>query len=784
MIAFLLSIVLAPAPTASPSLRLDAYGDRLPAGAVARFGTVRWRCPDPPEHLIWSPDGKFLVATHGGKCLTIWSYPSGIVTGRFQVPELLRDGRPEFDRSYLPAAITAEQVRFCPDSRSMLVYAGENQLYRLQLPDARWDRIASSSHRGIAVAISADGAKILIETPDNRRPKGEAGGKLSVVQLTRPGHHLDLINRSIQRFLGGGLGRPHFQFACDTVMSPDGRFVATGYLDGEQDKVAVFDLAANRRWILTGEHHERVMFGPESRSLFTIGERLSRWDFTVDDESNRTKLTLTASVEFPKSLDKCEITALSFAAYPSRLVAIGDNKFAQKGRHSRTVSVLNAASLRELKSWDVESPEDLRWRPVPELGVGFGTLPENPGLAVHPDGRTLAVVCPESPLIRFFNLETGKEHHGYGGHNGAVTALVSPASGLRLISASADRVGRVWSLERVRNQAGPGGRGIARPESVRESEVHGRLEDGDLPKPVPSRFKILYDGARHRMELRKADSDELVRVYEEDSFAAAAEADRPKSLPDAISASEEWFAYAVQDRVVVRAVDSGQVLATFRVPGSTPTAVASIPGTDLLAVGYHDGQILIWDLLPCDTPRIVPTAKEYERLFADLGRDVRFSTRARAVLLAFPTATVAALRDLARPFPRPTDFDIDSWIVRLTHPRHIERERAAHELTRHFEVAETAMREVLASTRSLEMEERLRRILDRRTDPIADADELRLTRAAAILERIGTPDAKKELFRLARGGGQPADRAADALVRMREREKGWATLRPMGVKWW
>ena len=83
-----------------------------------------------------------------------------------------------------------------------------------------------------------------------------------------------------------------------------------------------------------------------------------------------------------------------------------------------------------------------------------------------------------------------------------------------------------------------------------------------------------------------------------------AEADRPKSLPDChLSPSEEWFAYAVQDRVVVRALDSGQVLATFRVPGSTPTAVASIPGTDLLAAGYHDGQILIWDLLPRDISR-------------------------------------------------------------------------------------------------------------------------------------------------------------------------------------
>ena len=71
---------------------------------------------------------------------------------------------------------------------------------------------------------------------------------------------------------------------------------------------------------------------------------------------------------------------------------------------------------------------------------------------------------------------------------------MSPATGSRLISVSADRIGRVWSLDRVRNPAGTVGRGIKRSASVRESEVLARLEDGDLPKPESSRFKVLYDG--------------------------------------------------------------------------------------------------------------------------------------------------------------------------------------------------------------------------------------------------------------------------------------------------
>jgi ethanolamine ammonia-lyase small subunit len=44
-------------------------------------------------------------------------------------------------------------------------------------------------------------------------------------------------------------------------------------------------------------------------------------------------------------------------------------------------------------------------------------------------------------------------------------------------------------------------------------------------------------------------------------------------------------------------------------------------------------------------------------------------------------------------------------------------------------------------------------------------------RVVTFLERMGTPDANKLLLRIVRGGGVPAGRAADALVRIKDREK-------------
>jgi len=53
------------------TLRLDNYGDPLPEGAVARFGTVRLRnCGSP----VFSPDGKYLVTSAGdaGSDVVFW----------------------------------------------------------------------------------------------------------------------------------------------------------------------------------------------------------------------------------------------------------------------------------------------------------------------------------------------------------------------------------------------------------------------------------------------------------------------------------------------------------------------------------------------------------------------------------------------------------------------------------------------------------------------------------------------------------------------------------------
>ena len=131
-----------PPPPSPP--RMDAYGDRLPAGAVARFRRrFRWRCPDVPKHLLWSPDGKF-PRHHASRelLITIWAYPSGIVTGRFDAPDLCfaKHGRHSSvaqSDSHNRAGADSIRPRQPLDAR---LRGATTSSIRVHLPDARWER--------------------------------------------------------------------------------------------------------------------------------------------------------------------------------------------------------------------------------------------------------------------------------------------------------------------------------------------------------------------------------------------------------------------------------------------------------------------------------------------------------------------------------------------------------------------------------------------------------------------------------------------------------------------
>src|ERR1700761_5096612 len=72
---------------APPPVRLDALGDPLPPGAVARLGTTRLRGQEVITSLAISPDSKLAATINDGMCgsVHIWDLSTGRLVGRIPI---------------------------------------------------------------------------------------------------------------------------------------------------------------------------------------------------------------------------------------------------------------------------------------------------------------------------------------------------------------------------------------------------------------------------------------------------------------------------------------------------------------------------------------------------------------------------------------------------------------------------------------------------------------------------------------------------------------------------
>jgi WD40 repeat protein len=96
-----LALLANPLPAAAPLVqRVDRYGDPLPAGAVARLGTLRWRQLASAVQLVFTPDGRFLLGSGAGP-LVVWDVATGRIIRRLDDPSI--NQVPPFARFVLSA---------------------------------------------------------------------------------------------------------------------------------------------------------------------------------------------------------------------------------------------------------------------------------------------------------------------------------------------------------------------------------------------------------------------------------------------------------------------------------------------------------------------------------------------------------------------------------------------------------------------------------------------------------------------------------------------------------
>jgi hypothetical protein len=197
------------------------------------------------------------------------------------------------------------------------------------------------------------------------------------------------------------------------------------------------------------------------------------------------------------------------------------------------------------------------------------------------------------------------------------------------------------------------------------------------------------------------------------------------------------------------------------------------PDGKTLASGSADATVLLWDVAeiskPATVAKVALTPKDLAALWTDLASsDAGKAFQAILKLSASPHDTVAYLEQRLRPVPAPDPKVVAQLFNDLDHPKFQVRDKATLDIDKLGDLAKPELQKRLAGKPSLEMRQRMEKMLAKLNGPITAPETLQLLRAVEVLERIATPEALATLRILAKGadGHRLTEEARDAISRL------------------
>jgi RNA polymerase sigma factor (sigma-70 family) len=829
-----------PAPPAAATLqaprsavRADLYGDPLPAEAVARLGTVRFRHGGMIKSLAFTPDGKQLLS-HGVDGVRIWDVATRremrTITAdsdaRISYASLSPDGRwvatCEIPRGGLPlrqgpfriwerasGKLVRElgkgywtMLQFTPDGRFLAgVAAAPNpdpgivELWDLKtgsqlrswkphegpiwtigfIRDGKtlmsagmdktvrfWDvatgrkagEITGLVSRPGSLALAPDG-KVLAAIRQKESPPNVVGGERPEPRIVlwdvAAGKEVRQVNAPVRPDSNGVV-----QGFWNIAFSPDGQFLAAG---GADKFVWLWELSGQeepRRLSMESYRAEVLAFAPDGRTL------------AVATPSKVIDLIDLASGKRQTPGKTPETWVASAALTPDALTLItnGDPSAIlvwdpRTGRELRRLeghtdfvlsvcltgdgrTLFSCAGDKTVRTWNLSTGKEQRRLPVGGLGKWVGLL------AVSPDGQ-LVIINTDGGSVRLLSAITGTEVTTPEKLPARVRGATFSADGRLLVFWSTEGRAHLWdatTLKQVRT--------IAFQQTPPDPRLPMRVGPSgqtfvDYAGAIAPQGGFIAFGHNRTLILHDMQSGKEMRRIE----------DLPDSaLTVSFSPDSRMLACAGELDSAVHLVEVASGLERHRLSGHNGrvrSLTFSTDGTRLVS-GSEDTTALIWDLTgklgaPVRWAASL-TAEELETSWADLaGADAGRAYQVIQRLALTPAQAVGLLRPRLQPVPRADEKRVARLIADLDSDQFAVRNEAEKELDKLGEAAKEVCRKALDGKSSPELRRRLERLLEKqeRETWYPSPQRLRLLRALEILERAGTPEARRTLEIVAKG---------------------------------
>jgi WD40 repeat protein len=765
--------------------------------------------------LNFSADGKTVISAGEDEAIRVWEVATGRLLRKRPGPRLPQSG-PRYGSAFSLSGSLLAFGHFTRDTRGIIVWdvALGKELHTLPW-EGRPTRSLAFSPDGRTLAASRDPGDLLLldaESGKERLPPIQFGRYIRQIAFSPDGKLVAAASADQPR---GGLirlwevatGKESRQFVTKDeaiAFSADSRVLATA---GRGEKVTLWDMDTGKErtsfslpppdWLY--RRYNCLVFSPNGNVLAAGGDGrpLVLWDTVKGRELHRLPVGWATEAVFAP--DGKTLATSAHGAIRLWDPKTGKELHASEG-HTGVVNALAVSpDGRTLATGSWEDFTVRLWDTTTQRQrhVLRGHTAYIRAVSFAPSGRTLASAGGDG-TVRLWDVNDGKELHVFSGGERKPGELPQTQS----LVFSED--GKTLAAFITRIKAGP-------PEesylwvwdiATGRTRVPGRkylIPDFDSPRLLrftPNGLSILMqkqgEVVRHNIETGKEqrvasgewrDGSPAALSTDGRTFAVGAATssrredtvvvvqlaeDRPPlKLPTgdvglvALSPDARYLAAAGPNDLRLRELASGlEVLRRLRheplqgvFSSAFVSAMAYTADGRQLATGFSDSTVLFWDL----TPGQRPTDRSAEDLWADLaGTD---APRAYAAVWQLSQrtgdATVAFLRERLHPAKGPDPAQVGKLLRELGSEKFNERQAASKALAELGEDVRPALRRALADNPPLEVRQRLDALLAGMA-ALRPGDGLRGVRAVEVLERIGTPAARRCLEGLA--GGEPETR--------------------------